>query len=202
MSRWSRSLAERWLRVSIPLVACATPLSQAFAQPAVARDTATFAAVLRALVSDPSYTVRPIVADPRPLLGDDDVTDVEPSRYAPVTGVELLARRTVMRQLGVEPGDASFPAWCAGLLVPANKSTDPAFAGCPSTGRVVIAMGLPRVGDRTTRVSHADSRWRTVRVIIAGIGPEGISADLRDYVLEGTGSVWKVVKWKRIGFWE
>jgi hypothetical protein len=202
MSHWSWSLTERLLRVSILLLACATPLSQSLAQPAVARDTATFAAVLRALVSDTSYTVRPIVADPRPLKGGEDVTDVEPSRYAPVTGVELLARRAVMRQLGVESGDASCPAWCAGVMVPAEKSSDPAFAGCPSTGRVVVAMGLPRVGDRTTKVSRADPRWRTVRVIIAGIGPEGISADIRDYVLEETGGAWNVVKWKRLGFWE
>jgi hypothetical protein len=41
-----------------------------------------------------------------------------------------------------------------------------------------------------------------VRVILAGIGPKGISADLRDYVLEGAGTEWRVIHWKRIGFWE
>lgn len=140
--------------------------------------------------------------DPRPLLGNDSVTSNEPSKYAPVTGVELLARRVVMRQLGVEPGDASFPAWCGGMLVTGDKSSDPSFAGCPSTGRVVTAIGLPRAGDRTRNESDVDSRRRTVRVIVAGIGPGGISADIRDYVLEADGGAWKVVKWKRLGFWE
>ena len=190
------------LGLGILLIACVTPLNHSFAQTVAVRDTATFAEVLRALVSDTSYGVRPIVADPRPLKGGDNVMDAVPSSYAPVTGTELLARRVVMRELGVESGDASFPAWCGGVLITAIKSSDPAFAGCPSRGRVVVAIGLPRVGDRTTKVSRADPRWRTVRVIIAGIGPEGISADIRDYVLEGTGGAWTVAKWKRIGFWE
>lgn len=80
--------------------------------------------------------------------------------------------------------------------------TDSLFSGCPSTGRVVVAMGRPRVGDRTMNVSRANSRWRTVRVIIAGIGPNGISADIRDYVLERSGSVWKVTRRNTIGYWE
>lgn len=202
MSHANRYRRVRRLSLTILLVACAAQHNQAFAQTVATSDTAVFAAVLRALVSDTSYRVRPIVADPRPLKGDDDVTSNEPSSYAPVTGAELLARRVVMRQLGVESGDASFPAWCGGLLVPGDKSSYPEFAGCPSKGRVVVALGHARVGDRTKKSSRVDSRWRTVRVIIAGIGPEGISADIRDYVLEGTGSVWNVVNWKGLGYWE
>ena len=202
MSQADRYRKVHRLSLGILLVACSAWHNQAFAQTAEPSDTAEFAAVLRALDSDTSYTVRPIVADPRPLLGDDSIMSSEPSSYAPVTGVELLARRTVMRQLGIETGDASFPAWCAGLLVPAKKSSDPAFAGCPSTGRVVVAIAHPRVGDRTRNATDVDPRWRTVRVIIAGIGPEGISAEIRDYVVERTGDAWTVAKWKRIGFWE
>ncbi len=203
MSQANRYRGAHRLGPSILLVACTAWYNPLFAQTATGPDTAVFAAVLRALVSDTSYRVRPIVVDPRPLLGDDSVTSNEPSSYAPVTGAELLARRAVMRQLGVEPGDASFPAWCGGSIVPGDKSTNPMYAGCPPTSRVVVAMGRPRVGDRTTNVSHADSRWRTVRVIIAVISPEGISADILDYLLnDGPDGVWRVVKWKRIGFWE
>lgn len=37
---------------------------------------------------------------------------------------------------------------------------------------------------------------------LAGITPSGITADVRDYVLEGAGSEWRVIHWKRIGFVE
>jgi len=202
MSEDNRYRGAQRLGLSILLVACATQHNQSFAQTVAKPDTAIAAAVLRALVSDTSFKARPIVADPRPLLGDDSITSIEPSSYAPVTGAELLARRAVMQQLGVEAGDASFPARCGGSTVPGKKSSDPMYAGCPSTPRVVVALGLPRPADRTRSATDVDSRWCTVRVIIAGIGPEGISADIRDYVLDGTSGVWKVAKWRRIGFWE
>lgn len=37
---------------------------------------------------------------------------------------------------------------------------------------------------------------------LAGITPSGITADVRDHVLEGAGSEWRVIRWKRIGFVE
>ena len=192
----------RLFGLAMLLCACAAPHNGSLAPVVPSSGTATFAAVLRALLSDTSFTVRPIVADPRPLLGDDAVTSVEATSFAPVPAAEVAARRATMRELGVEAGDASFPPGCGGLLVLPASPSDPVHAGCPATGRLVVAVGLPRIGDRTTDAPEVGARRRTVWVILAGIWPKGISADLRDYVLEGAGTEWRVIHWKRIGFWE
>lgn len=119
--------------------------------------------------------------------------------FAPVSPAEIEARRAIVQNLGLKSGDAAFPANCAGTLVPTDPSRS--HAGCPSTSRLVAALGLPRVGDATER-SNSNARFRTVRVIVADIGREGISAEIRDYVLDGSGAQWKVVRMKLLGYWE
>lgn len=191
----------RLFRLGILAIACAAPHNQLFAQAVRSLDTAIFSAVLRALVSDTSFTVRPIVADPRPLLSDDTVTSIQLATLASVPAAEINARRAAMRELGVKSGDAVFPPRCGGRLVLPAGPSDLVHAGCPSTSRLLVAVGLPRAGDGTKDVP-INPCLRTVRVIMADIAPNGISADIRDYVLEGAGPSWRVLYWKRLGFVE
>ena len=75
--------------------------------------------------------------------------------------------------------------------------------GCPAVQREVVAIALPRAGDATSKDrAVADGRFWTSRVIIASIGPDGITAEARDYVLEQRGGRWRVVKMVRLGYWE
>lgn len=188
--------------LGILVCACATQHGQVSAQAFPTSDIAIFSTVLGALSSDTSFKLRPIVVDPRPLVRDDSITSVQMTTFAPVSAAEIAARRSMMHDLRIEPGDAVFPSRCGGRLVPSMGSSDSVHAGCPSTSRLVVAVGLPRMGDRTKDEPDVNSRFRTARVILADIAPNGISADVRDYVLEGDGTHWRVIKWKRLGFWE
>lgn len=183
--------------------ACAVrPMLASTQRIAPPEDSAIVVAVLRAVAADSTLGVgpnTPLVADPRPLRRDGTVVTVDSGTFAPVSSVDIEARRTLLRELGVTAGDATFPRNCAGTMVPRDPVRH--HAGCPAIERFVAALGLPRVGDALDDLKPAP-QYRTVRVILAGIGPDGISAEIRDYVLRGSGSQWTVVKVKLLGYWE
>ena len=186
--------------LGVMLCGCRPWRSESLAQSA-SPDSAIFASLIASLAKDTSLVARyPLVVEPRPLLRDSTVTSVEPRTLAPVTNAELEKRRATLRALKLTEGDAMF-AGCPGTISLPDPS-DPAFANCPRTSRLVTAIGLPRPSPFGAAGSEASARYRTVRVIIAGMGPTGISADIRDYVLAPSGDDWKVVKWSRLGFWE
>jgi hypothetical protein len=201
--RWYRGRLAHLACFGVLLCACSARQRVSLAQGVPPSDSVVFAALIASLATDTSVIGprHPLIVDPRPLLRDSTVTSVEARTLAPVSQAELEARRASIRELGIETGDALFPSNCPGRINLYDPA-DPAFATCPRTARLVTAIGLPRVGDSRRKEAASSSRFRTVRVIIASIAPNGISADIRDYVLEGTSEKWKVTRWIRLGFWE
>jgi hypothetical protein len=185
------------------LCACAIVPSASVAQGMRATDDSVFAVVLKALIPDTllgAQVVR-LPVDPRPLRSDGGIVTVDDRTFAPVSSAALEKRVTIVRDLGITSGDASFPADCAGTMVPDTPSRL-AHKGCPQTPRLLAAVALPRLGDADSKQSKPDPRFRTVRVIVTGLGSEGVNAEARDYVLETSSGQWKVVRMVPRGYWE
>jgi hypothetical protein len=149
----------------------------------------------------PGATRAKLYVDPRPIREDASVLSTEQRAFVPVSSVVLSRRLGIMSRLGLDSGDATFPNGCPGVMTP-RTSSSPAPLECPQTARYVAAVGLTRVGDNDSTATTADPASRSVRVVLAGIGPAGISAEVRDYVLTFLASKWTVVRMTVRGFVE
>jgi hypothetical protein len=166
------------------------------------RDTSAFAAVVKAVVSDSTIVAADRMAgrtpaigvDPRPLRAGDIVTQAV---LDSAPGEELVARAATLRALGITADEAQEPPGCGSRTVPTLPGSR--RTGCPTTWRVVIAVGRPRPGDATRPTVASDSLW-TARVILAAFSPDGSSTEGRDYVLERLASGWRVVRMKVVGY--
>lgn len=165
-------------------------------------DSSAFAAVVNAVLADSAITAAdraagraPVVGvDPRPLRAGDIFTK---AILDSASSQELAARMTTLRSLRLPADDAQEPAGCAGRSVP--SPSDGRRSGCPAVKRFVVAVARPRPGD-ATMPNAPDSRFSTARVILSAIGPEGTSAEGRDYVLERLPGGWRVVRMKVVGY--
>jgi hypothetical protein len=162
--------------------------------PAISDDSA-FALVVRALAADSRYDGQavPLQVELRPLRRLREVSAVTEETLEPPDSDRHRGRRRILAAAGLPIGDALFPRNCAGTMVQAAPGESP-HSGCPSTTRVVAAIGLPRPGDAASEGALNDPHYRTVRVIVAGIGPGGISAEIRDYILEAAAHGWTAAR--------
>lgn len=179
----------------------ATSAAHIAAQKPADLEDSVFVAVIRSLTGEPDNQNARILltVDPRPLLPDDQLRSVTPASFASTSAALIARRRHFLQAWGIDEADATFPPDCAGVLVP-DPPNGSAHAGCPQTSRRVAAISLARA--RALGGTHArGSLTRAVRVVIAGIGPEGISAEVRDYILSNQHG-WTVVKFVVLGYWE
>jgi hypothetical protein len=140
--------------------------------------------------------------DVRPISERNDDVVVTESTYLHASAVELASRKSVLRALRIGEGDARLPAHCGGTEMPNPPAED--RVGCPPTKRRVAAIGRPRRGDVTTdSVVGATSlqRW-SVAVIVADMGPYGLSYLKYEYVLEDRNGRWHVLKKKMVAWRE
>jgi hypothetical protein len=165
--------------------------------PSANRDSLIFVAVVRSAAADTGFTrAGGLRVDPQPLVE----SHVGPDRgsLAPALVERTRMRRDVLRMIGIPIGDAKRPESCGGIMIPYSP-TD-VHKGCPKQARLVASVGVPR--DSAGPSGSIVKQLSTVRVAVVEIGPTGFSVLSFDYSLEFTGSNWKVVDRRLVGFVE
>jgi hypothetical protein len=181
--------------VALVAIASSSAMSQA---PARDRDSSVFVAVARSVVTDTAFTpLGAVQVDPRPAL-DDNRSDSGPTQFAPMLSHRVKRRRDALRALDIPIGDSTRPRYCAGIMIPNSPKTY--HKGCPKKPRQVVSIGVPRDSVGGTVVEG--KLLLVTRVVLAYIGPAGVSYLSFDYALEPTASGWKVTKGRLVGFVE
>lgn len=207
-----RSGIQPWLRLGgagllfILFCACSLRSRQPPAQGSPTIDEDVFAALLSTISTDPvprGSTRAKLYVDPRPIAENATVLSVDQQAFLPVSSAILERRLSIIKRIGLDSGDASFPKGCPGVMTPRAPSSPPP-PQCPRTARYVAAIGLARAGDSdsATATDAPDLSRRSVRVVLTGIGPAGISAEVRDYVLASLAGKWIVARMNVRGFVE
>lgn len=196
-----RSLRRALVLVGLPLLNAVGP--SVSAQLSTIGYDQAFELVVRSLAQDSAYrgAKGSLQVDVRPFRPDANTWQGQSPFATDAPEVAEDRRRAVLRELGMTVGDARFPVACAGVMVLDAPGED-SHRGCPRTSRVVAAIGLPQMRRPDGLLATDDPRAQIVRVVIAGIGPGGISAELRDYVLESSGQQWRVARVAKLGYLE
>lgn len=172
-----------------------------------AADMNLLSAILKAAISD----ARPeeLRVEPRPLVADSELGDVQPGLIVPVSPAVLRLRSAVIRAAGLRTVDATKVGQnkdCPGGFVWSKPDSlgNPTnvHERCPKEVFYVLAIALPRRGrddfpgnevyDRDTE-SPARGYW-AARVIQTYLGPAGSNLKEADYVLAKRAGTWAVVK--------
>jgi hypothetical protein len=173
-------------------------------------DSSAFVVVVKAMLSElarrdaarvPQYRMDPrvITVDPLPLRSDSAVEEVTSATRAAISTAELSARRSALRELGVQPGDAELPGDCAGTMQPYMPQL--LHRGCPAAARHVIAVALPRPDPAAALSDGSPSRWRA-RLLKSYVGPRGFNTEIMDVLLERRENRWRAVGMVIIGYTE
>jgi hypothetical protein len=171
-----------------------------------AADTSLLSAILKAAISEAGRVE--LRVDPRPLVADSELGDVQPGLIVPVSPAVLRRRTAVIRAAGLRTIDATKVGQnltCRGVFVidsPDSLGNKTRHVGCPKEPLDVLAVALPRPGrdvlprdevyDRD--VERAARGYWAVRVIQTSLGPGGSSLKASDYVLAKRAGSWVVVK--------
>ena len=157
--------------------------------PALSRDSAVFAVLVRSLVADSEMRrAYPLQVDTTQII-DANSPVSDSGVFAPSPTEIAKMRGNTLQLIGVSVGDATRPRSCGGIMIPYSPTTF--HAGCPKQWRLVASIGLPR--DSTAGPEPARKQLIAVRVAVTEIGPGGFSVLYLTYALELVESNWKVV---------
>lgn len=171
-----------------------------------ASDTALLAEIVRALRSTEGQGLR-LMVDVRPLRPDSALFEIVQEQFAATSRVDLEARKSALRQLGVDPVDATRVGQsehCQGIFVgrvSGSAARSDVHSDCPTTPTLIAAIALPRptvppphgevypLDQQATAVGY----W-AVRVIATQLSRNGSAVRHSDYIMRREGSVWRFVK--------
>jgi hypothetical protein len=198
-----------WLHLAVGvLFAIGAPSFAACQQTtSLAGDASLLSAILRAAISDAGQVDMRV--DPRPLIADSELFDVQSDLIVPVARSVLRRRTAVIRAAGLRTVDATKVGQnkdCPGVFVMGRPDSlgipAKSHGRCPKEAFDVLAIALPRPGadalpgdeayDRDTE-SPARGYW-AARVIHTALGQGGSSVKASDYVLARRAGKWVVVK--------
>lgn len=179
-----------------------------------AADTSLLSAILKAAISDTRGELR---VDPRPLVADSELGDVQPDLIVPVSPAVLRLRTAVIRAAGLRTVDATNVGQnkdCPGGFVMSKPDSlgNPTnvHERCPKEVFYVLAIALPRPGrdalpgnevyDRDAE--RAARGYWAARVIQTLLGPAGSNLKQSDYVLAKRAGTWVVIKVVALAFSE
>ena len=190
----------RWFAIGFGVFFTIAATHAAGGQPSTsaAADTNLLSAILRAAISDAGRVE--LRVDPRPLVADSELYDVQPGAFFPVSPAVMRRRTGAIRAAGLRTVDATKMGQnkdCPGIFVISKRHDR-----CPIEALDVLAVGLPRPGrdvlpgdqvyDRD--VERAALGYWAARVIRTGLGQGGSSLYASDYVLAKRAGRWVVIK--------